>query len=73
MGAEDFAFVLQKVPGAMLWLGVKNPGWAEPKPLHTAIFDIDESALPIGSSTMAGVALDYLAKVWAPRSRTATT
>ena len=73
MGAEDFAFVLQKVPGAMLWLGVKNPGWAEPKPLHTAIFDIDESALPIGSSTLAGVALDYLAKVWAPRSRTATT
>jgi metal-dependent amidase/aminoacylase/carboxypeptidase family protein len=62
MGAEDFAFVLQKVPGAMLWLGVKNREWAEPKPLHTAIFDIDESALPIGSSTMAGVALDFLAK-----------
>jgi len=60
MGAEDFAFVLQKVPGAMLWLGVKNPEWSEPKPLHTATFDIDESALPIGSSTLAGVALDYL-------------
>ncbi len=61
MGAEDFAFVLQKVPGAMLWLGVKKPEWAEPKPVHTATFDIDESALPIGSSAMAGVALDYLA------------
>ena len=60
MGAEDFAFVLQKVPGAMLWLGVKNPGWTEPKPLHTAGFDIDESALPIGSSALARVALDYL-------------
>ena len=60
MGAEDFAFVLQKVPGAMLWLGVKNPGWSEPKPLHTAGFDIDESALPIGSSALARVALDYL-------------
>ena len=60
MGAEDFAFVLQRVPGAMLWLGVKHPSWAEPKPLHTATFDIDESALPIGSSAMAGVALDYL-------------
>jgi metal-dependent amidase/aminoacylase/carboxypeptidase family protein len=32
--------------------------------LHTASFDIDESALPIGCSTMAGVALDYLAKAW---------
>jgi len=60
MGAEDFAFVLQKVPGAMLWLGVKHPSWTEPKPLHTATFDIDESALPIGSAAMAGVALDYL-------------
>lgn len=60
MGAEDFAFVLQKVPGAMLWLGVKKPEWQEPKPLHTATFDIDESALPIGSSALAGVALDYL-------------
>jgi amidohydrolase len=60
MGAEDFAFVLQKVPGAMLWLGVKNPAWPEPKPLHTATFDIDESALPIGSSALAGVALDFL-------------
>ncbi|HEX6350967.1 MAG TPA: M20 family metallopeptidase [Candidatus Dormibacteraeota bacterium] len=61
MGAEDFAFVLQKVPGAMLWLGVKKPEWPEPKPVHTATFDIDESALPVGSSAMAGVALDYLA------------
>ena len=60
MGAEDFAFVLQKVPGAMLWLGVKHPSWPKPKPVHTATFDIDESALPIGSSAMAGVALDYL-------------
>ena len=60
MGAEDFAFILQKVPGAMLWLGVKDPAWPEPKPVHTATFDIDESALPIGSSAMAGVALDYL-------------
>jgi amidohydrolase len=61
MGAEDFAFVLQKVPGAMLWLGVKDPAWPEPKALHTATFDIDESALPVGSSTLAGVALDFLA------------
>lgn len=62
MGAEDFAFVLQEVPGAMLWLGVKKPEWEKPKPVHTATFDIDESALPIGSSALAGVALDYLAK-----------
>jgi amidohydrolase len=60
MWAEDFAFVLEKIPGAMLWLGIKSGDWPEPKPIHTAEFDLDESALPIGSSAMAGAALDYL-------------
>ena len=60
MWAEDFAFVLEKVAGAMLWLGVKSPAWPEPKAIHTAEFDLDESALAIGSSVLAGVALDYL-------------
>jgi len=60
MWAEDFAFVLEKVAGAMLWLGVKSADWAEPKAIQTAEFDLDESALPIGGSVMAGVALDYL-------------
>jgi amidohydrolase len=60
MGAEDFAFVLQKVPGAMLSLGVKAPEWDEPKPLHTATFDLDESALPVGAACLASVALRFL-------------
>lgn len=58
--AEDFACVLERVPGAILWLGVKSAAWPEPKAIHTAEFDLDEAALPIGSSAMAGVALDYL-------------
>ncbi len=60
MGAEDFAFVLQKVPGAMLSLGVQSPDWPAPKPLHTATFDLDESALPVGAACMASVALRFL-------------
>lgn len=60
MWAEDFAFVLEKVPGAMLWLGVKSADWAQPKAIHTAEFDLDESALSIGASALAGAALDYL-------------
>ncbi len=60
MWSEDFACVLERVPGAMLWLGVKSAAWPEPKAIHTAEFDLDESALPIGSSAMAGVALDFL-------------
>lgn len=60
MWSEDFACVLERVPGAMLWLGVQSLAWPEPKAIHTAEFDLDESALAIGSAAMAGIALDYL-------------
>jgi IAA-amino acid hydrolase len=60
MAAEDFSYVLQRVPGAMLSLGVQDPDWAEPKPVHTAQFDLDEEALPIGAAAYAGVALEFL-------------
>lgn len=61
MGAEDFSYVLQHRPGAMFWLGVRNPTWPEPRPIHSPTFDIDETALPIGTAVMAETALRYLA------------
>jgi amidohydrolase len=60
MGAEDFSYVLQRVPGAMLMLGVKNPEWSEPRPVHTAQFDLDEGALPLGTAAYAALALEVL-------------
>ncbi|GAC1667881.1 MAG: M20 family metallopeptidase [Candidatus Dormibacteraceae bacterium] len=60
MAAEDFSFVLQRVPGAMLMLGVRNPSWTNPKPAHTAQFDLDESALPLGAAAYAAMALEFL-------------
>jgi metal-dependent amidase/aminoacylase/carboxypeptidase family protein len=60
MGAEDFSYVLQRVPGAMLMLGVKSPEWAEPRPVHTAQFDLDEEALPLGTAAYAALALEVL-------------
>jgi amidohydrolase len=60
MAAEDFSFVLQRVPGAMLTLGVRAPAWTEPRPVHTAQFDLDESALPSGVACLASVALEFL-------------
>jgi amidohydrolase len=60
MGAEDFSFVLQRVPGAMLMLGVKNPTWTDSKPAHTAQFDLDEAALPLGAAAYAAMALEFL-------------
>jgi len=60
MGAEDFAFVLERVPGAFLYLGVRDRGWAAPRPVHTATFDLDETALPIGIAALTTTALHFL-------------
>jgi amidohydrolase len=59
MGAEDFGYMTQRSPGAMFRLGVKPPG-AEPRFLHTATFDLDEDALPIGAAILAETALRFV-------------
>ncbi len=46
MGAEDFSYMTRKAPGAMLMLGAKKDDLDRPH--HTPIFDIDESAMPLG-------------------------
>lgn len=61
MGAEDFAFVLQRVPGAFMYLGVRHQSWKTPRSVHTATFDLDESALPVGVAAMSAAALKFLA------------
>ena len=60
MGGEDFAFVLERVPGAFLGLGVRSPSWQEPRSAHSPRFNLDENALPFGVAAMAGVALRFL-------------
>ncbi|MCF8611759.1 amidohydrolase [Gordonia sp. HY285] len=55
-GGEDFAWYLERVPGAMARLGV----WSGSGPmcdLHQPNFDIDERALGIGIAVLAGAAL----------------
>ncbi len=60
MGAEDYTYFLKAVPGFMFWLGVGNPEKGMTAMLHTADFDADEEALPIGVKTMSNLVLDYL-------------
>ena len=57
MGGEDFAYYLQRVPGAFALLGM---GDGRPHPHHSARFDIDENALPLGVRLMTAVALEML-------------
>jgi amidohydrolase len=58
MGAEDFAFYLQRVPGALLRLGLGE----EWQPLHSAGFDFNDRSLEPGIVTLAGLALEFCRK-----------
>jgi amidohydrolase len=63
MGGEDFAWYLDKIPGALARLGVRRPGSAA-FDLHQGTFDIDEAALDVGvryTVTLAEQALATLA------------
>ena len=66
MGAEDFSYVLEKVPGAMAFLGVAAEGsdWQGCCGIHSSRMVVDESALPRGAAILAGTALRYLAQRW---------
>jgi hippurate hydrolase len=54
MTAEDFAFYLEKVPGAFIWLGVGE----DISGLHTSQFAFDEEVLPRGSALLTALALE---------------
>ncbi len=61
MGAEDFAYYTQVMPGCFYRLGTgsaSKPGTTSG--LHTAGFDIDEDALTIGAGVMAWGALQEI-------------
>jgi hippurate hydrolase len=63
MGAEDFSYVLQRVPGAMAFLGAcppeLDPRSAPPNHSNRVVFD--ERAMTTGVAMYAAVALRHLA------------
>ncbi|MEL6982730.1 MAG: M20 family metallopeptidase [Actinomycetota bacterium] len=62
MGAEDWSYVLQQVPGAMVFLGVcpdgENPRQAHA--CHSNRMRLDEEAMATGIAAYSAVALSYL-------------
>ena len=58
MGAEDFSYVLQAVPGSMAILGARPPGVERPAPNHSNRMVIDEPAMATGIALYAAMALD---------------
>jgi hippurate hydrolase len=63
MGAEDWSYVLQKVPGVMVFLGAcpddLEPGKAPVN--HSNLVRFDEEAMAAGVALHCAVALDFLA------------
>lgn len=58
--SDDMALFLHSVPGCYFLLGAGNAEKGITAPHHSARFDIDEDALPIGVEVMARAALEYL-------------
>jgi hippurate hydrolase len=62
MGAEDFSYVLNTLPGAMMFLGAtpqgENPATAAPNHSNRVMFD--EDAMKQGIAIYASVALRHL-------------
>ncbi len=61
-GGEDFAFYLQKVPGAFAFVGSRNEDKIPLYPHHHPKFDIDEDALEVAAGLYAQYAVDFLSK-----------
>jgi hippurate hydrolase len=66
MGAEDFSYVLEKVPGMMAFLGVAQSGadWKHCCSIHSSRMMVDESVLPRGTAFLAGCATRFLERGW---------
>jgi len=60
MGAEDFAYYLQRCPGSFFRLGCRNEEKGIIHPYHSNLFDIDEEVLPFGVEMFVRIIDQYL-------------
>jgi amidohydrolase len=60
MGAEDMAFMLEKVPGCFFFIGSNDKARHLDYGHHHPRFDFDEEALVRGAALMAAAAMDVL-------------
>ena len=59
MGGEDFAYYLQKVPGAFFFVGGRNPQIDAVHPHHHPRFDVDERAMLVAGKLFISAILDF--------------
>ncbi len=63
MGAEDFAFYLERIPGCFVALGTRNESQDAVYSVHHPKFKADEAALPLGAALHVAFALRSLAEL----------
>jgi amidohydrolase len=57
---DDVACFLERAPGCYFLVGAGHPERGPVPPHHSAYFDIDEAALPVGVETLVRASLDAL-------------
>lgn len=62
MGGEDFAYYLEKAPGAFMFLSSANHEKQTDVPHHNPKFDVDESVLHMGSAVFVSIVEDFLGR-----------
>lgn len=62
MGAEDFAFYQENMPGYFFWLGMQNASHERLGSSHSPYHTINEDVLPYGAALHASLAATYLVK-----------
>ena len=60
MPSEDFSYILQRVPGAMAFLGARPDGQDPIADVHSPQMILNEDAMAVGVALHAGVALHLL-------------
>ena len=62
MGAEDFGYFTDEIPGFYFRLGARPPGHDSFPPLHSPQFAPDQGACEVGVATMVQLVTDYLGR-----------
>ena len=62
LSGEDYSLYLQRIPGVLAFVGVRNPAIGATWPQHSCFYTIDESALADGVMLAARYAIDFLAE-----------
>jgi amidohydrolase len=60
LGGEDFAWILNRVPGSLVRLGVRGHQTPDGADLHQGSFDLDEAAISVGVQLFAALGIATL-------------